>query len=259
MLSSGNPNDYFADQQTGSKEADIVGTLQSPGFYTAFDDDGSLTAGTIYYRVRVASDLPTSGQFNSALFVGFDANADGILDIFLGVDNRGSSNQIKIWNAGTGANVSPSTTSVASPANQKVYNETASNYSFTAVNSIIDPAASSFDIDNDGHTDFFISFSVPFADVVNETARLTGITIDKNSPLRYVVVTSQQDNSFNQDLGGVQGGVGSTSTWTQLGAISAVLAPVTTTAAPDPGPALTLVTGLAALVALRLRRPLRRS
>src|SRR5678816_4288666 len=47
--------DYSDDQQTGIPEADIVGDLLNPAFYTRFDDAGtpSLTDGNIGFRVRV--------------------------------------------------------------------------------------------------------------------------------------------------------------------------------------------------------------
>jgi hypothetical protein len=258
-LASGNQFDYFLDQQTGSPEADIAGTVIAPGFFMWYDDNGSAApnAGTLAFRVRLGSDLPSAGQFNSAVFVGIDANGDGALDIFVGVDNRGSSNVLKIWDAGSGANISPSTTSVSSPSGQKTYAETSANYDFRAVNGVNDPLTSSFDLNGDGSNDFFLSFSIPFPDIVSEASRLAGATIDRSSPLRYIVATSQQDNAFNQDLGGIQGGVNSSSTWTQLGGITTAIAPNATNV-PEPGGISTAMAGLLAIAALIARRQARR-
>jgi hypothetical protein len=254
-LASGNPLDFFLDQQTGSPEADIAGTVITPGFFMWYDDGGSsaANAGNLAFRVRLGSDLPQAGQFNSAVFVGIDANGDGALDLFVGVDNRGSSNLLKIWDAGTGANISPSTTSVASPTSQKTYAQTSANYDFRAVNAVNDPLTSSFDLNGDGTNDFFLSFSIPFPDIVSEASRLAGVTVDRNSPLRFIIVTSQQDNAFNQDLGGVQGGVSSASTWTQLGAVTTAMAP-TATNVPEPAALLTSSSGVAGMALVAWRR-----
>src|SRR5437764_9541980 len=39
--------------------------------------------------------------------VGIDANHDGAIDLFLGVNNSGAANTVGIWNPGAGLNVSP--------------------------------------------------------------------------------------------------------------------------------------------------------
>jgi hypothetical protein len=254
-LESGQPLDYFVDQQTGSPEADIAGTVITTGFFIWYDDDGSAApnAGTMGFRVRLGADLPQPGQFNSAVFVGIDANGDGALDLFVGADNRGSTDLLKIWNAGSGANLSPSTTSVSSPAGQKTYTLTSANYHFAPVSATIDPLTSSYDLNGDGNTDFLLSFTIPFADIVSEASRLRGMTITRDTPLRYVIMTSQQDNAFNQDLGGVQGGVNSASTWSQLGAVSTPMTPEGS-AVPEPDGKLTGIAGLAAILAGVWRR-----
>ena len=215
---SGSYPDFFSDQQTGDKESDLVGNQLNPAFYTAFDGAGtlSLTDGTLFFRARLAAQKNPPG-YSQCLFVGLDANLDGALDLFLGVDNQGSHNQLGIWNPGSGANTSPNTTSINNPA-LKTYAETTNNYSWTQVNAIIDPLASSFDVDGGGDTDYFLSFSIPFADVVAYMA--TNSSFCETSAVHYVMATATQPNSLNQDLNGVSNGVNSASTWSQLGGLS---------------------------------------
>src|ERR1051325_170319 len=80
LYSTNNPTtpDPFTDQQTGSKESDIVGTSSVASFYTRFFDAGTpaLTDGQIAFRLRLAEEQNPPG-FSGAAFVGIDANADG--------------------------------------------------------------------------------------------------------------------------------------------------------------------------------------
>src|SRR4051794_25450674 len=134
----GTTTDFFSDQQTGQGEADIVGGGLLPSFYTHYVTAGTPTTGTIYFRVRLGADDSPAG-FKGACFLGVDANADGKLDVFFGVNNSGSANGVYIWAPGTGANVSPSTTSIDS--NNPLYSGgiTAANYNWSIVTATIDP------------------------------------------------------------------------------------------------------------------------
>src|SRR5437016_4421676 len=209
------------DQQTGSTESDIVGNIDHPSAYVAFGDAGtpSLTDGTLGFRIRLGADQNPVG-FKGALFVGIDANGDGVLDLFIGVDNSGSADKIGIWSPGSGANISPNTTSIVS-APLASYTITALNYNWTAVNSTIDPTVgTATDINGAGKNDYFLTFTVPFADVVTQL-NAQGITgINQNSTFSYVVATATQANSLNQDLNGVGGSYDPNATWSTLGVIS---------------------------------------
>src|SRR5207237_5527140 len=68
------------------------------------------------------------------------SNGDGKLDIFAPVDNSGAGGFIRIFNPGTGANNSPSTTSIDAQNPLFSYAEAATNFDFEAVTAIIDPA-----------------------------------------------------------------------------------------------------------------------
>ena len=89
------PNDH----QTGISEGDIVGNnTGDPAILTNFDDNGTpviLDDGYIGFRARVGEDKPPPG-YASFFGVGMDANTDGVIDLFLAVDNSpsGAGNQI---------------------------------------------------------------------------------------------------------------------------------------------------------------------
>ena len=252
-----NHPDPSNDQQTGSSESDIVGDSSHPSAYTTFGDAGtaSLTDGTIGFRIRLGADQSPAG-FKGALFVGLDANGDGALDLFIGVNNSGSSDTIGIWNPGTGANISPNTTSIVS-APLASYTITALNYNWTAVNSTIDPTVgAAIDINGDGKNDYFLTFSVPLADVITQLdAR--GITgVNQNSTFSYVIATATQANSLNQDLNGVGGSYDGSATWATLGVLSDPLTAGGNFVVPEPSSALVtaMVVGVAIAHGNRRRR-----
>jgi len=255
----GNNNpDPSNDQQTGSGEGDIVGNQAHPSAYVAFGDDGtpSLTDGVLAFRIRLGADDNPAG-FKGALFVGIDANGDGALDLFIGVDNSGSSNNIGIWSPGNGANTSPNTTTIVS-APLVSYTLTALNYNWSAVNTTIDPTVgTATDLNGDGKNDYFLTFTVPFADVVAQL-NAKGITVDQNSTFSYVIATATQANSLNQDLNGVGGNYDGNATWSTLGVLTD---PLTAGGVPVPEPGTAVASALiaaAAIVQSQVRRKARR-
>jgi hypothetical protein len=253
-----NNPDPSNDQQTGSSEGDIVGNAAHPSFYTTFGDAGtpSTTDGTIAFRVRLGADVNPVG-FKTALFVGVDANHDGALDLFIGVNNSGSADTVGIWNPGTGANTSPNTTSiVATPLVS--YTPTATNYHWTAVNTTIDPTVgSATDIDGGGQNDFFLSFSVPFNDVVTQLAARGVTGIDENSTFSYVMATATQANSLNQDLNGVPKTYDGAATWSTLGALADPLSASGVAVVPEVNPGIAVAVLAALAIATQHRRRLR--
>lgn len=255
-----NHPDPSNDQQTGSSESDIVGNIDHPSAYIAFGDAGtpSLTDGVLGFRIRLGADQSPAG-FKGALFVGIDANGDGALDLFVGVNNSGSADTIGIWNPGAGANISPNTTSIVS-APLVSYTITALNYNWTAVNSTIDPTVGgATDINGDGKNDYFLTFTIPLADIIAQL-NAKGITgINQNSTFSYVIATATQANSLNQDLNGVGGSYDGTATWATLGVLSD---PLTGGGIPVPEPNVALVAAIVAGIAIaqsNFRRQLRRS
>ena len=247
-----NSPDPTADQQGGSSEGDIIGNAAHPSAYTMFGDAGtsSLTDGTLGFRVRLGGDANAVG-FKGAFFVGLDANLDGALDLFVGVNNSGSTDSIGIWNPGTGLNVSPSTTSIVNPP-VVTQTLTLTNYSFVPVTTTNDPSVgTNTNLDGAAGPDYFLSFSVPFASVVSAlTAR--GIAgFNQSTPLSYVVATATQDNSLNQDLNGIAGAISSSATFASLGVTSTQSSADGTSAVPEPA---TIWTAVLLLTVTGLRR-----
>jgi hypothetical protein len=242
--------DFSDDQRTGIPEADVVGDTSNPAFYYRFDDAGTPTTtdGAIGFRVRIGADKNPNG-FDHFMGVGIDANLDGAIDLFLAVDNSGNPDRIGIFDAGSGANTSPSTTSIITTPLLS-YALSVSNYGFAPVNATLDPPATTFDLDGDAETDQFLTFVVPFADVTSALAGQGIAGFDDTDTMRFVLGSSTQPNALNQDLGGPNGGTSSTQTWAQLGAISNNLtgsggfAPI-----PEPGTASLVAFGLIALAA----------
>jgi len=242
--------DPFSDQQTGSYEADMVGDINHAALYTDFDDGGtpSLTDGYLGFRFRLAGEKNPTG-YSTAALVGIDANMDGKLDVFVGVNNSGSKDLIGIWYAGDGANTSPSSTSIDSHNPYWTADTASTNYDWSALSETIDPDALTLDVNSDGNTDYFLSFSVPLSVMIGalDAANITGVT--ENSAMTYVSLTSVQGNSFNQDLGGVDGNENSGDSWEDLGAVSNTTSPNQTI----PEPATLSLLGLAFAATYLLR------
>jgi hypothetical protein len=247
--------DFSDDQRTGIPEADLVGDASNPAFYFRFDDAGtpSTTDGAIAFRARIGADKNPAG-FDHFIGVGLDVNGDFALDLFLAVENSGNPDRVGIFDAGPGANTSPSSTTINSTPLFS-YALSVSNFNFSPVNATIDPPATSFDLDADGDTDYFVTFVIPFADVVSALSAQGIGGFDDTDSMRFVVGSSTQANALNQDLGGPNGGTTSTTTWSALGAISNVasasggFAPI-----PEPGTGALLGLGLASLAARHRRR-----
>lgn len=225
--------------------ADLIGDANHPAFYSQFDDAGTsdLTDGTLAFRVRLNKVKNYKKMtFNYNLFVGLDANLDGALDLFVGVDNSPNGNiLLAMWSPGTGANTGPSTTSIVSPPQLTFAEALGVNYDFSLVDATIDPDAISYDIDGGGKTDVFLSFSFDFNDVVT-LLNAKGISIDQNTGINYVMATSNQDNALNKDLNGVDGGTTSTLTFNELGATSDTFS-ATGDAVPEPAVMALLLAG----------------
>ncbi len=246
--------DFLADQQTGQPESDIVGNGSNPGFFMTFNNNGaaSTTDGTIGFRLRLdaAGGNTNNPAFTRVAWIGVDANVDGAIDAFLGIANQGSSSTLGIFAPGNGANTSPSTTSIASsPAFS--YTIGSGNYNYRPVNFTTDGGTTN-DVtpSSSGDPDYYLSVLLPFGDLVSYLAT-KGITINDQSGMRFVVATSTQANSLNQDLGGVNGGTNSSTTWVALGGFSQVVKPG---GSPIPEPSSLLLASSALLLGLSRRK-----
>ena len=250
--------DYLDDQQTGQPSADIVGSGTDYGFYVSFDDNGSTfsTDGDLAFRIRfdAPGDNKDPANFKNVVWVGIDADLSGTIDVFLGLSDSGSSTDIVIRDAGTGLNISPNTTSISN-ADYWTTTATSSNYSYRPVDYLTDGGTTN-DITSttSGDPDYYLSFVVPFQEIVDFLATTEGgsITINDQSAMRYVAATSTQTNSLNQDLGGIDGGNASTTSWEDLGGFTETVTP-DGTVVPEPSSGF-LALGSLAIALLRRRR-----
>jgi hypothetical protein len=257
-----NPNaaDPSGDQQTGGVEGDIVGNATHPSLYTQFDNGGTpgnVTDDEIAFRVRLGGDA-NPGGLKTVVWVGIDANLDGKIDLFAGALED---SKIGFYPAGTGANTSPNTTSITNGSPYYEVTVSTLNFNFSPVTATNSPSTTDFDLDDGtgggaNHTDHFVSWKLPLSSLAAAVNGLNlagvGTTFSQNTGIRYIAATSNQPNSLNQDLNGVNGSVNSTSTWEQLGGLTGSYT-LTGTPVPEPSiPVLACLLGL--LITFRRRR-----
>jgi hypothetical protein len=249
--------DYLADQQTGQKAGDMVGdTTGNYGFFVTFNDNGSASAtdGTLGFRLRLdqAGGTKKDPVFDRVAWIGIDADTNGSIDAFLGLNLQGSSSNLLIAAPGTGANTSPNTTTVSNTPYQ-TYALTTANYNYRPVNSTADGGTTNdVTTTTTGDPDYYVSFMIPFTDVV-AFLETSSIQINDQSGLRYVTATSTQTNSLNQDLGGVNGAVNSATTSVDLGGFTQIVT-ANGTLIPEPSSGLLVIASLTAALFVRRRR-----
>jgi hypothetical protein len=231
--------------------------------------------------------IPTNapGEYGSSVFVGIDGNSDGAIDIFVVADDRGSaaSNGVKLYfpscpSSGSGTCFTgPSKTNLGNQyGSNTLFTSTGSNQNFNwvEVNSTTDPRSGSQPpLDNNitagtegnnssyDNPDGFFSFAVDFrflANALADSGAHTGTnppTVINNftpsSTMRFMTVTAQQTNSFNQDTGGCN----NNNTVVSWGcAFSDPLTPLDYIPTPEPASFAFVGCGLAGIFATRRRR-----
>lgn len=174
----------------------------------------------------------------------------------MAVDGVGASNlkyDIGIY-AFDGPASTPAETKVAlasSSAQLYGYEQTADNFNWSSVTSI--DATAPVDVDEIGNADYFLSFSVSFADLAAAMA-LDGVTLDSGTPISFAAITSQNLNQINNDFNGVNGtDPNSTTPWTDSGGISETYTPESEVPVPEPSQYALLI-GAAALGGVSIRR-----
>jgi hypothetical protein len=232
-----------SDQQSGQSSLDIVGDAANPSFYIQFDNGGtaSQTDGALAFRVRL-NEVKNAKKpaYDRVLQIGIDANLDGILDLFVGVDHSANHNYNAIWQAGITANTSPDTLSIDTKPVITYNSLIGDNYDFSPVTALLDPNAQSLDVDGGGNNDWFLSFSIDFNDIVTQLNRLD-IQADQNTHFGYIVTTALKSGSSQQDILGVTGGTVSSLSWAELAASSTPITPLG--AMPEPASASLIIVG----------------
>ncbi len=202
------------DQQTGSGSVsqDIVGDGTYRSTFYHFTDT------TLAMRIRVngingginSSDY----QFKNFTFIGVDSDVNGSIDFFLGVYNpSGNNGRLGIYRSEPGlANTGPSSTGISGKPLMAFQPVRDSNFSIT------DATDSSFN----GTNDYFISYQFNISDI-NSALSGTGYSFSASTPFRFITGTASQDNSFNQDISGMdESGWSSRNTWNGIGVFSDV-------------------------------------
>ena len=224
--------DALSDTQANKAGTEIVGDATHPTMYFNYDDNGT-TSGpdpelddTLSFRIRIGDE--TKSTHSAYTFVGIEADGDGVLDAFV----SSGSDDTSLWDAGTGANTSPSTTDLANSAYATYTQIDPTNYNFASVSASNDPDwDGTSDLGPDGNTDVFVSFSIPVADLDAFLATV-GITFTPTTQLRLVSLTATQTNSLNSDFNGI--GNSATDDWGQTYAALGILSdPITSSGIVD--------------------------
>lgn len=246
--------DFLADQQTGQPQDDIVGNASNPGFFTAFDDGGTptnTTDGFLAFRVRLNSQDGNKSSYTGYVWVGVDADTDGSVDAYIRYTGSNNGAGVSIHAPGNDLNTSPSTTSIVATAAVSFPAATYPTYSNYRATTLSDGTSTNID-PNDANTDWYISFMLPFNALVTYLgSQNPSISINENSPLRYIVATSTQANSLNQDLGAIPKSFDGALSWSQLGGFSSFM---TGSGQVIPEPSSSLFAMLSGLVLLMRRR-----
>jgi len=241
--------DTAGDQASGGGVGDIVGDESHPSFFMRYAD------GFLGFRLRLGADQ--EGSFQGAAYIGLDANMDGAVDLFLGVNHQGDERTMGLWQPGGKGDTSPSTTVISSPVFLGV-KETDANFNFRDVNPKDDPSADFADLNGDGLKDQFLTVIFLLGDI-NKVLDAGGIKgLSEGSTVQLIAATASNENLLDLDLNGVKGGLDSEASWSELGAMSQ---PVTLT--PDitvvPEPSIQALLSIAGgLAVLHLRKRLRR-
>ncbi len=234
VVPSSNAFDYLTDQQTGSGSVsqDLVGgpvdfgsgTKDYGVFYIQFDDNGTVTTADdeLAFRFRINNaDGVKKDTFQYYLFVGLDFDLNGSVDLFTGIynpDNNGSKS-ISIYESDpTKSNTSPSTTGFGDKLYETVPVKN-DNWSI-----MVTDDGSMFS----GDVDYFVSFKLPLS-AFNSALVLADPTweMTTSSPLRMFIGTASQANSYNQDMGGIDGlNTKSTVPWASMGVFMPIVNPL---------------------------------
>ncbi len=256
--------DDFNDSQTGQTVPEIVGSAAAPAAYLGY---GTISS-TQYlgFRVRLEELSSNENNLKQATWFGFNFDGDASVDLWVGMDHVSQQSQnwqVVIANAqgqnDNAVNIGPSNAGmVYSTGGQSTLPINAyaavsgTNYSYvTASASNTTLGGGVYDLDGGGSVDALLSWTVPYADfaaAVNSSAVMgTGFGFNQDTLFTVTVVTSNTQNTVNQDVGGITG----------LGVSFVYSAPISA-ATPVPEPSTAMILG-ALLMPFAMRRRRRRA
>jgi hypothetical protein len=240
--------DPLNDSQTGQPVCEIVGTTASPAAYLGFGTIGGVQQ--IGFRVRLQELSANENNLKQATWFGFNFDGDASIDLWAGMDHVSQQSnqwQLVIANAtnqnDNTANIGPSNAgmvySTGGQATLPINAYAASNgtnYTYITSSASNTTLGTSYDLDGLGAADALLSWAVPFSAfsaAVNSAAVMGtnfGFTADTN--FRVTVVTSNTQNTVNQDALGISGT-----------SVSFVYSAPISSATPIPEPSTALVLG----------------
>ena len=251
---TGDRFDLGQDQQAADS-IDLLGNENNPLMYMKYDDYGTpdnQSDDELSLRFRV-DKVRKNGAYDGFLWIGMDVDRDGDLDVFLTLQPSQAKGKydLDLYNAGTGLNNSPSSTSIANSASLVTLTD---NVDFRMI-PVLTVDGGPTDLDADGDPDEFVSIRFSFqrfADVANEKPitdpgvatpkKIATINnnegLTKDTPLRFVVASAQQANALNGDIGGYKKGDNTDISYADKGAFSTplYLGDPGATVPPDPVP-----------------------
>jgi hypothetical protein len=216
---------------------DLQGNTQNPLMYLWYDDKGDTDTANdeLALRFRVDKARDSQSRFSGYLWIGMDVDMDGDLDVFLMLEGKTGAYQLNVFNAGTGLNNSPSTSSIDIPV---LLADLTQGTTFRIDNvTAIDGVSVNGNVDGDSEIDDFVSLKFNFSQFaalanakpltgggdVNVGTINSGAGLTKNTPLRFVVASAQQTNALNGDMGGYNKTDNQTTTFTDQGAFTTPL------------------------------------
>ena len=193
-------SDPTLDQQTGQIQDDFVGSATTPGFFMRYGQINGVDS--VAFRLvenKVSYDNKGVPTFSGQASIGMDSDGDGAIDIVFTVIGKNQSNGISYQAPGTGANVSPSTTTLGGPVLISSFNST--NFDYRVADASIYPGWTQVGTDPDA----VLTFSISFASLNAALNAVGKASITPTTLVRFIAFTSTQTNAINQDVYGSTG------------------------------------------------------
>ena len=192
--------DPTADQQTGQYQDDLLGSATTPGFFMKYGQINGVDS--VAFRMvenKVYTDNKGNPTFGGQASIGMDSDGDGAIDIVFTVIGKNQSNGINYQAPGTGANVSPNTTTLGGPVLISAFNAT--NFDYRIADASIYPGWTQIT----GDPDAVLTFAISFASLNAALNAVGKASITPSTLVRFIAFTSTQTNAINQDVYGSTG------------------------------------------------------